>query len=158
MPSVKIKCSIIRKRNLKSFALTGDLKPQERTQLFKEFNALRFRFCISTNLSSRGIDIPTCTTVINYDLPVIYREGQSSLPDPVTYVHRAGRTGRYGRPGVCISFVTSREEFDLLESIFKSCIQTDDKPIEYEIHSYKPGQIDGFIDAIRSKIESKGRK
>ena len=144
-------------RNLKSFALTGDLKPHERTHLFKEFSALRYRFCISTNLGARGLDIPTCTTVINYDLPVIYGDRNNLVPDPVTYVHRAGRTGRYGRPGVCISFVTSHEEYGLLESIFKSCIQTDNKPIEFEVYTYKPGDIFNLIDPILNLYE-KGKK
>jgi ATP-dependent RNA helicase DDX19/DBP5 len=143
----------LRAHNLKSYSLTGNLKPHERTQFFKEFNALRYRFCVSTNISARGIDIPKCTTVINFDIPVIFQSGDRSKPDPVTYVHRAGRTGRYGRSGVCISFVTSHEEFAMMESIFKSCIQTDNNPIVFEVHTYDPENILDFIDAIRRNIE-----
>ena len=54
---------------------------------------------LSTDLLSRGIDIQQLSLVINYDLP---REKE-------TYIHRIGRSGRYGRKGVSINFITDRD-------------------------------------------------
>ena len=64
-----------------------------------DFRTGQSRVLISTDLLSRGIDIQQLSLVINYDLP---REKE-------TYIHRIGRSGRYGRKGVSINFVTDRD-------------------------------------------------
>ena len=63
------------------------------------FKSGKLRMLLSTDLLSRGIDIQQLSLVINYDLP---REKE-------TYIHRIGRSGRYGRKGVSINFVTDRD-------------------------------------------------
>ena len=56
---------------------------------------------ITINVLARGLDVVTTTMVVNYDLPRLVDES----PDYVTYLHRIGRTGRFGRLGISVSFV-----------------------------------------------------
>ena len=64
-----------------------------------EFKSGQTRILLSTDLLSRGIDIQQLSLVINFDLP----------RSKETYIHRIGRSGRYGRKGVAINFVTERD-------------------------------------------------
>lgn len=61
-----------------------------------------FQVLITTNVLARGVDIPAVSLVINYDMPTL---GRSGHPDPATYLHRIGRTGRFGRRGVAINLI-----------------------------------------------------
>ncbi|KAK5940002.1 putative RNA helicase [Knufia obscura] len=80
-------------------SLSSALPQSQRTSNLASFRASIARILISTDLSSRGLDIPTCTHVINYDVP----------RDPVDYVHRVGRTARAGRSGTSVTFVSPRD-------------------------------------------------
>ena len=80
-------------------SLSSALPQAQRTSNLASFRASTARVLISTDLSSRGLDIPTTTHVINYDVP----------RDPVDYVHRVGRTARAGRSGTSITFVSPRD-------------------------------------------------
>ena len=71
----------------------------EREKAYQEFKNGKFRILISTNITARGIDIQQVSTVINYDVP----------KDAHTYLHRIGRSGRWGRKGIGISFITNRD-------------------------------------------------
>jgi superfamily II DNA/RNA helicase len=59
------------------------------------------RVLITTDLLSRGIDVQQVTLVFNFDLPPVHNKE--------VYIHRIGRTGRFGRKGVAINFVTNEE-------------------------------------------------
>jgi translation initiation factor 4A len=74
----------------------SQMTTQERTQIFNEFKIGITRILISTNLTSRGIDIQQINLVINFDIPKCIHN----------YLHRIGRTGRWGRKGVAINFIT----------------------------------------------------
>ena len=65
----------------------------------EDFKSGKIRILLSTDLLARGIDIQQLSLVINYDLP----------RNKETYIHRIGRSGRYGRKGVSINFVTDRD-------------------------------------------------
>jgi len=65
----------------------------------EDFKSGHTRILISTDLLSRGIDIQQLSLVINFDLP----------KSKETYIHRIGRSGRYGRKGVSINLVTDRD-------------------------------------------------
>ncbi|CAI4051332.1 ATP-dependent RNA helicase DBP5 SKDI_15G2000 [Saccharomyces kudriavzevii IFO 1802] len=95
--------------------LHGDLQTQERDRLIDDFREGRSKVLITTNVLARGIDIPTVSMVVNYDLPTL-ANGQA---DPATYIHRIGRTGRFGRKGVAISFVHDKNSFNILSAIQK---------------------------------------
>jgi translation initiation factor 4A len=68
----------------------------ERKQIFHDFKSGKSRILISTNLTSRGIDIQQVNLVINFDISKCVHN----------YLHRIGRTGRWGRKGVAINFIT----------------------------------------------------
>lgn len=57
---------------------------------------------LTTNVLARGVDVPAVSLVVNYDIPTM---GYSREADPDTYLHRIGRTGRFGRRGVAINLV-----------------------------------------------------
>ena len=71
----------------------------ERTQSYEDFKSGKTRVLISSNVTARGIDIQQVSTVINFDVPNCVH----------TYLHRIGRSGRWGRKGVGINFVTPRD-------------------------------------------------
>lgn len=71
----------------------------DREQAFKEFRGGVARVLISSNVTSRGIDIQQVSVVINFDLP----------RDIHNYLHRIGRSGRWGRKGTGINFITRRD-------------------------------------------------
>jgi translation initiation factor 4A len=77
-------------------SMHGDMTGQERELIMKEFRSGSSRVLITTDLLARGIDVQQVSLVINYDLPA-NREN---------YIHRIGRSGRFGRKGVAINFVT----------------------------------------------------
>lgn len=95
--------------------LHGDLQSQERDRLIDDFREGRSKVLITTNVLARGIDIPSVSMVVNYDLPTL----ASGQPDPATYIHRIGRTGRFGRRGVAISFVHDKKSYTTLSAIQK---------------------------------------
>jgi ATP-dependent RNA helicase DeaD len=77
----------------------GDLPQGHREKITAAFRDARLKCLIATDVMSRGIDVSGISHVINYDLPT----------DIENYVHRIGRTGRIGRDGVAISFVTPEQ-------------------------------------------------
>jgi len=84
----------------------GDLPQSQREKIMQDFRDLKIRCLIATDVVSRGIDVSGISHIINYDLP----------EDVESYVHRIGRTGRMGKDGVAISFVTP-EQGDWLTAI-----------------------------------------
>lgn len=77
----------------------SNMDKDERVESYNNFKNGKFRVLISSNVTARGIDIQQVSTVINFDVP----------RDVYTYLHRIGRSGRWGRKGVGINFVTKRD-------------------------------------------------
>jgi superfamily II DNA/RNA helicase len=89
-----------------NFSITtvhGQMNQQERNNIVNEFRQGKTRLLLTTDLLARGIDIPTVSLVINYDLPSA-RE---------TYIHRIGRSGRFGKKGVSITLVKMEDHMDV---------------------------------------------
>lgn len=82
------------------------MEQKERDKIMDEFRQGNSRILISTDLWGRGLDVQQVSLVINYDLPV-NRE---------LYIHRIGRSGRFGRKGVAINFVKN-EDLRILKDI-----------------------------------------
>ena len=74
----------------------SNMEKSKRDAVNDDFRQGKYRVLISSNLTARGIDIQQVSTVLNFDLP----------KDMNTYLHRIGRSGRYGRKGIAINFVT----------------------------------------------------
>lgn len=72
----------------------------ERLKIFERFRNGEFKTLISSNLVSRGIDVPSVNVVINFDFP----------KDPPTYLHRIGRSGRFGQIGLAINLITEHDQ------------------------------------------------
>jgi ATP-dependent RNA helicase DDX19/DBP5 len=82
----------------------------------------KFRILIATNLLSRGVDMRKVTLVVNLELPRKFTDGQSERSDVVkvdveTYLHRVGRTGRYGDHGIAVNFVCTPNHKIMLDDI-----------------------------------------
>jgi ATP-dependent RNA helicase DDX19/DBP5 len=96
-------------------ALHGAFEGAERDRILDDFREGRAKVLITTNVLARGIDVQSVSMVINYDIPMKGRGEEE--PDPETYLHRIGRTGRFGRVGVSISFVYDKSSFVALATI-----------------------------------------
>ncbi|KAF8001915.1 hypothetical protein HF325_002880 [Metschnikowia pulcherrima] len=93
--------------------LHGGQDARDRDRHIDDFREGRSKVLITTNVLARGIDIASVSMVVNYDMPV----DKSGRPDPSTYLHRIGRTGRFGRTGVSVSFVYNKKSYDDLQAI-----------------------------------------
>ncbi|GAA5896963.1 ATP-dependent RNA helicase DBP5 [Sporobolomyces salmoneus] len=100
----------------KVVALHGKLETQDRDAVMESFRQGKTKVLITTNVIARGIDVMQVNMVVNYDLPL----DANNRPDPETYLHRIGRTGRFGRQGVSINFVHDRRSFENMEAIRKA--------------------------------------
>lgn len=78
-------------------SITGDMEMTDRVKVMEDFKSGSSRILIATDLLGRGIDVQQVNLVINYDMP----------SSSAQYIHRIGRTGRLGRKGVAINFVTA---------------------------------------------------
>lgn len=104
-----IYCNSIRRVSDLAEAMTNDgfpvccihsgMEKDVRDKAYQEFRSGAHRVLISSNVTARGIDIQQVSTVINFDMP----------RDVHTYLHRIGRSGRWGRKGSGVNFVTRRD-------------------------------------------------
>jgi len=83
----------------------GEMDSKDRSNNMNDFKSGKTRIMLSTDLLARGIDIQQLSLVINFDLPNMKE----------TYIHRIGRSGRYGRKGVAINLVVENESQELKE-------------------------------------------
>ena len=81
-------------------AIHGNLRQSKRQRVINGFRNGKYRILIATDVASRGLDIPLIQHVINYDLPQV----------PEDYIHRIGRTGRAGKEGTAITFLTNHDK------------------------------------------------
>lgn len=93
----------MRSKDFTVSATHGETAQQERDVIMHEFRTGSSRVLITTDLLARGIDVQQVSLVINYDLP----------RNIENYIHRIGRSGRFGRKGVAINFVTKNDLRDL---------------------------------------------
>lgn len=84
-------------------AMHGDMEQQDRETVLREFRSGSTRVLITTDLLARGIDVQQVSLVINYDIPT----------SKENYIHRIGRSGRFGRKGVAINLVTANDSEQL---------------------------------------------
>ncbi|MGN6742782.1 MAG: DEAD/DEAH box helicase [Amnibacterium sp.] len=89
----------LRARGYTAAAISGDVAQVQRERTVNQLKAGKLDILVATDVAARGLDVERISHVVNYDLPI----------DTESYVHRIGRTGRAGRTGDAISFVTPRE-------------------------------------------------
>ena len=97
----------------------GDMSQEERNEIMSKFRLGSSRILITTDILSRGIDVQQVSLVLNYDVPI----------EKETYIHRIGRSGRFGRKGVAINFVTGFDinKLDKIRKFYST--QIDELPI-----------------------------
>jgi len=111
----------------KSFTVScmhGEMEQSERDEIMRAFRSGSSRVLITTDLLARGIDVQQVSVVINYDLP----------GNRENYIHRIGRSGRFGRKGVAINFVTNNDQ-NLLKEI-ESYYSTQIEEMPQDIKDY----------------------
>ena len=84
---------------------------EERDETMQKFRNQEINVLITTNLLSRGIDVPETELVINFDVPFL-KINKEIQADPETYLHRIGRAGRFGRPGVALTILSRDRDSD----------------------------------------------
>ena len=109
----------MRANNFTVSAMHGDMPQKERDAIMGEFRGGTTRVLITTDVWARGIDVQQVSLVINYDLPT-NREN---------YIHRIGRSGRYGRKGVAINFVKADDVAVLRDIEQYYSTQIDEMPV-----------------------------
>jgi len=103
----------------------SNMEKIERENAFKSFRTGAARVLISSNVTARGIDIQQVSIIINFDLP----------KDIHTYLHRIGRSGRWGRKGTGINFITRRDIIKMREIESYYSTQIDELPGDFNLIS-----------------------
>ncbi|KAJ1867735.1 RNA helicase required for poly(A+) mRNA export [Coemansia sp. RSA 989] len=115
--------------------LHGTMDTVNRDDVMDKFRRGEIKVLITTNVIARGIDIQQVNLVINYDIPLT----GSGVPDPETYLHRIGRTGRFGRTGASINFVHDEMSYEQMQAIQNTLgcdiikVPTDDWEVAHKI-------------------------
>jgi ATP-dependent RNA helicase DeaD len=120
----------------KAAVIHGDLPQSQRERIMAAFRTGDIKYLIATDVMSRGIDVDNISHVVNYDLPM----------DIENYVHRIGRTGRIGKDGIAISFVTPEQGGQLteIEVMINRLIERDELPGEW----YTPRKVSVVAAAL----------
>ncbi|MFS0925874.1 DEAD/DEAH box helicase [Enterococcus durans] len=132
-------------RGYRAEGIHGDLSQQKRMSVLRSFKSGHLDILVATDVAARGLDISGVTHVYNYDIP----------QDPESYVHRIGRTGRAGKGGMSVTFVTPNEMdyLHVIENLTKKRMTTLRPPTEKE--AFK-GQLGAAIEQIEAKLEENG--
>jgi len=99
----------------KCTVIEGQMEHSDRDRVVKEFRDGLTKILIATDVLSRGLDVSTVTLVINYDMPVEYHNPRS--PNYETYLHRIGRSGRFGKKGAAFNLILGDAERAICDQI-----------------------------------------
>ncbi|EGP5499688.1 DEAD/DEAH box helicase [Enterococcus faecium] len=132
-------------RGYRAEGIHGDLSQQKRMSVLRSFKSGHLDILVATDVAARGLDISGVTHVYNYDIP----------QDPESYVHRIGRTGRAGKGGMSVTFVTPNEMdyLHVIENLTKKRMTTLRPPTEKE--AFK-GQLGAAVEQIETKLAENG--
>ncbi|VIO93371.1 DEAD/DEAH box helicase family protein [Brugia malayi] len=95
--------------------LHGEMTIEDRARTIQQFKDSIYKVLITTNVCARGIDVSQVSVVINYDPPVTFADNPQ--PDYETYIHRIGRTGRFGKAGIAINLVSDDFSLSVIQRI-----------------------------------------
>ncbi|KGX86571.1 DEAD/DEAH box helicase [Pontibacillus litoralis] len=130
-------------RGFRAEGIHGDLTQGKRMSVLKKFKRGALEVLVATDVAARGLDISGVTHVYNFDIP----------QDPESYVHRIGRTGRAGKDGHAVSFITPREvaQLHLIEKTTGTKVKRMSIPSSDEAHK---GQQKVAVDKLVQSLES----
>ncbi|QMU98770.1 DEAD/DEAH box helicase [Microbacterium esteraromaticum] len=136
----------LRARGYSAAAINGDVPQVQRERSVNQLKDGKLDILVATDVAARGLDVERISHVVNFDIPT----------DTESYVHRIGRTGRAGRTGDAISFITPRERY-LLKHIEKATRQV---PAQMQLpttEDVNTTRLARFDDAITSALEETRR-
>ncbi len=143
----KLQCdeigSKLRDRGYDAASLHGDLSQREREQILRKMKEHQISILVATDVAARGLDIQDLTHVINYSIP----------QDPEIYIHRVGRTGRAGKNGTAITFITPSEarKFSFIRKASRAEIRKEEIPEAEEIIEGKKARITAQVENALSE-------
>ncbi len=119
-------------------AIHGDFTQSHREGMMRSFKKGEIDVLVATDVAARGLDIPDVSHVINYSIP----------QDPEGYIHRIGRTGRAGKSGIAITFVTPRQyhQLRLIERSAKTSIKRERLPSVEQVKRAREDELAGGIE------------
>jgi len=135
-------------RSYDANALHGDMSQSQREIILNKFKKHSFNILVATDVAARGLDVQNLTHVINYSLP----------QDPKSYIHRIGRTGRAGKGGNAITFVTPDEyrKLQFIKSRAKTNIRRAKLPRVKDVIETKKLKIKTDLENIvKSQLHNK---
>lgn len=141
----KVQCEEIGRklseRGYNAEALHGDLSQKQREIILQNLRDHKIKILVATDVAARGIDVQELTHVINFTIP----------QDPEVYIHRIGRTGRAGKKGTAITFVTPSEarKFGFIKRISRMSIEKGTLPSSNDIILKKKERI---LDKVKASF------
>ncbi|MCV7734737.1 DEAD/DEAH box helicase [Micrococcus luteus] len=126
----------------KAVAISGDIAQKQREKTVEDLKAGRVDILVATDVAARGLDVERISHVVNYDIP----------QDAESYVHRIGRTGRAGRQGDAVLFMTPRERF-LLKQIERTTRQQVEEMAVPSVADVNAARKRRFADGIARTLE-----
>ncbi|MFT2816697.1 DEAD/DEAH box helicase [Leifsonia sp. A12D58] len=136
----------LRARGYSAAAINGDVAQVQRERTVNQLKSGKLDILVATDVAARGLDVERISHVVNYDLPI----------DTESYVHRIGRTGRAGRTGDAISFVTPRER-RMLGAIEKATRQSITQMQLPSVEDVNVTRLARFDDAITEALNQTER-
>jgi ATP-dependent RNA helicase DeaD len=124
-------------------AIHGDFTQAHRDEMMRQFKSGEIDILVATDVAARGLDINDVSHVINYSIP----------QNPEAYVHRIGGTGRAGKSGIAITFVTPREysALKLIEKVAKTKIKKERLPSSKAVKEAREKEISEAIEEAIKK-------
>jgi len=118
---------LLQECNFPSMCMYGGLKQEERLERYNKFKEYKSRILVSTDIFGRGVDFERINIVINYDMPKVAD----------MYLHRVGRSGRFGTKGLSVSFVSSEDDTKILEAVQSRFeVEVKDLPDSIDVSTY----------------------
>ena len=133
----------LKARGFRAAAINGDIPQQQRERTVENLRDGKIDILVATDVAARGLDVERISHVVNYDIP----------HDTESYVHRIGRTGRAGRQGDAILFMTPREKY-LLRAIEKATRQAVELMHLPSVESVNDKRLAKFAERITETIAS----
>ncbi|MET0808729.1 MAG: helicase-related protein, partial [Pseudoxanthomonas sp.] len=128
-------------RGLAAAAINGDIQQAQREKTIQQLKDGKIDVLVATDVAARGLDVERISHVLNYDIPY----------DTESYVHRIGRTGRAGRNGDAILFVTPREK-GMLRSIERATRQPIEEMKLPSVEAVNDRRVEKFLSRITDTL------
>jgi ATP-dependent RNA helicase UAP56/SUB2 len=119
---------ILTENNFPAICIYGGLDQKERIERYNKFKDYKSRICVATDIFGRGVDFERVNIVINYDMPKSADQ----------YLHRVGRSGRFGTKGLGVTFVSSPDDSAVLEQVQSRFeVEIGELPDEIDVSAYR---------------------